>query len=106
MASCHTIKIGINGFGRIGRLVTRAAESSTPDIDVVAINDPSLTPEYAAYLLKHDSVMVSRGRRASLSPLTKYFMIFYSLSPFCLCGESGRTPWDVSKARCPPKVTT
>lgn len=53
-----TIKVGINGFGRIGRLVTRAAESSTPDVDVVAINDPALTASYIAYLLQHDSVMV------------------------------------------------
>lgn len=49
------MKLGINGFGRIGRLVTRAALDN-PDASVVAINDPFLTPEYAAYLLKHDSV--------------------------------------------------
>ncbi|MDA1044970.1 MAG: type I glyceraldehyde-3-phosphate dehydrogenase [Verrucomicrobia bacterium] len=49
------IKVGINGFGRIGRLVFRAAEARG-DIEVVAVNDPFLDPEYMAYLLKYDSV--------------------------------------------------
>jgi glyceraldehyde 3-phosphate dehydrogenase len=48
-------KIGINGFGRIGRLVTRAALAN-PDATVVAVNDPFLSLEYAAYQLKYDSV--------------------------------------------------
>ena len=47
--------LGINGFGRIGRLVTRAALDH-PDATVVAINDPFLTVEYAAYQFKSDSV--------------------------------------------------
>jgi len=47
------IKIGINGFGRIGRLVFRIAESRE-DIEVVAVND-LVDPEYLAYLLKYDS---------------------------------------------------
>lgn len=50
-----TIKIGINGFGRIGRMVFRSAVQNFPDIDVVAIND-LLEPDYLAYMLKHDSV--------------------------------------------------
>lgn len=49
------IKVGINGFGRIGRMVFRAAVKDFPDIEVVAIND-LLEPEYLAYMLKHDSV--------------------------------------------------
>jgi glyceraldehyde 3-phosphate dehydrogenase len=49
------LKIGINGFGRIGRLVMRAALDN-PDATVVAINDPFLTLDYAAYMFKHDSV--------------------------------------------------
>lgn len=48
------VKLGINGFGRIGRLVMRAALEQ--GIAVVGINDPFLTIEYAAYQLKHDSV--------------------------------------------------
>src|SRR6476661_9784906 len=50
-----TIKIGINGFGRIGRMVFRAAVQNFPDIEVVAIND-LLEPDYLAYMLEHDSV--------------------------------------------------
>jgi len=50
-----TIKIGINGFGRIGRNVLRAAVQNFPDIEVVGIND-LLEPDYLAYMLKHDSV--------------------------------------------------
>jgi glyceraldehyde 3-phosphate dehydrogenase len=49
------VALGINGFGRIGRLVMRAALEN-PDATVVAVNDPFLTPEYAAYQFKHDSV--------------------------------------------------
>ncbi|MDQ2779279.1 MAG: type I glyceraldehyde-3-phosphate dehydrogenase [Pseudomonadota bacterium] len=50
-----TIKLGINGFGRIGRMVFRAAVQNFKDIEVVAIND-LLEPDYLAYMLKHDSV--------------------------------------------------
>src|SRR5476649_2479387 len=50
-----TIKIGINGFGRIGRMVFRAAVQNFPDIEVVGIND-LLEPDYLAYMLKYDSV--------------------------------------------------
>jgi glyceraldehyde 3-phosphate dehydrogenase len=50
-----SIKVGINGFGRIGRMVFRAATQNFPDIEVVGIND-LLEPDYLAYMLKHDSV--------------------------------------------------
>ena len=51
-----TIKIGINGFGRIGRMVFRAAvQNFSDDIEVVAIND-LLEPDYLAYMLRYDSV--------------------------------------------------
>ena len=50
------IKVGINGFGRIGRMVFRAAiENFADDIEIVGIND-LLEPEYLAYMLKYDSV--------------------------------------------------
>ena len=49
------LKIGINGFGRIGRMVFRAATQSFQDVEIVAIND-LLEPDYLAYMLKHDSV--------------------------------------------------
>ncbi|KAJ7948989.1 Glyceraldehyde-3-phosphate dehydrogenase [Quillaja saponaria] len=47
-------RIGINGFGRIGRLVLRIA-TSRDDIDVVAVNDPFIDAKYMAYMLKYDS---------------------------------------------------
>ncbi|MDR3298614.1 MAG: type I glyceraldehyde-3-phosphate dehydrogenase [Candidatus Accumulibacter sp.] len=50
-----TIKVGINGFGRIGRMVFRAAVQNFNDIEVVGIND-LLEPDYVAYMLKFDSV--------------------------------------------------
>jgi glyceraldehyde 3-phosphate dehydrogenase len=50
-----TIKIGINGFGRIGRNVLRSALQSFDDIEVVGIND-LLEPSYLAYMLQYDSV--------------------------------------------------
>ncbi|MBI2508855.1 MAG: aldehyde dehydrogenase [Betaproteobacteria bacterium] len=50
-----TIKVGINGFGRIGRMVFRAATQQFPDIEIVGIND-LLEPQYLAYMLQYDSV--------------------------------------------------
>lgn len=48
------VKIGINGFGRIGRLVTRAAMAN-PKVEVVAINDPFIDLSYMAYMFNYDS---------------------------------------------------
>jgi len=50
-----TIKVGINGFGRIGRMAFRAIAKDFPGIEVVGIND-LLDPDYLAYMLKYDSV--------------------------------------------------
>jgi glyceraldehyde 3-phosphate dehydrogenase len=50
-----TLRIGINGFGRIGRNVLRAALRNFPDLEIVAVND-LLEPEYLAYMLRYDSV--------------------------------------------------
>ncbi len=50
-----TIKVGINGFGRIGRMAFRAIAKDFPNIEVVGIND-LLDPDYLAYMLKYDSV--------------------------------------------------
>jgi glyceraldehyde 3-phosphate dehydrogenase len=75
-----TIKIGINGFGRIGRMVFRAAIANFKDVEVVGIND-LLEPDYLAYMLKYDSVhgkfdgevavdgntLIVNGRRIRLS---------------------------------------
>ncbi|ROV87552.1 hypothetical protein VSDG_09775 [Cytospora chrysosperma] len=48
------IKVGINGFGRIGRIVFRNAIEHD-DVEIVAVNDPFIEPKYAAYMLKYDS---------------------------------------------------
>ncbi|KAK0705032.1 glyceraldehyde 3-phosphate dehydrogenase [Lasiosphaeris hirsuta] len=48
------IKVGINGFGRIGRIVFRNAVEH-PDVEIVAVNDPFIEPKYAEYMLKYDS---------------------------------------------------
>ncbi|WP_395701318.1 type I glyceraldehyde-3-phosphate dehydrogenase [Aquabacterium sp.] len=50
-----SLRIGINGFGRIGRMVFRAAVQHFPDLEIVGIND-LLEPDYLAYMLKYDSV--------------------------------------------------
>ncbi|MEO5374016.1 MAG: type I glyceraldehyde-3-phosphate dehydrogenase [Alphaproteobacteria bacterium] len=49
------VRVAINGFGRIGRMVFRAVSKNFPEIEIVAIND-LLDPEYLAYMLKYDSV--------------------------------------------------
>lgn len=50
-----TVRLGINGFGRIGRLITRIAQDFD-NVEVVGINDPFLTADYAKYLLERDSM--------------------------------------------------
>ena len=50
------IKIGINGFGRIGRLVFRSAMSQPETFEVVGINDPFIDAEYMVYMLKYDTM--------------------------------------------------
>ena len=49
------IKIGINGFGRIGRLVFRAAMAQPDVFEVVGINDPFIGLDYMVYMTKYDS---------------------------------------------------
>ncbi|GHV53680.1 glyceraldehyde-3-phosphate dehydrogenase [Deltaproteobacteria bacterium] len=49
------IRVGINGFGRIGRLVFRAGLSN-PDIEFAGINDPFMSPDYCAYMARYDSI--------------------------------------------------
>lgn len=50
------VKVGINGFGRIGSLLLRASILNNKNIQIVGINDPFLDINYAAYMLKYDSV--------------------------------------------------
>ena len=51
-----TVRVGINGFGRIGRNFYRAAAASGADVEIVAVNDLT-TPETLAHLLKYDSIL-------------------------------------------------
>ena len=51
-----SIKIGINGFGRIGRLVFRAAVAQPETFEVVGINDPFISPDYMGYMVKYDTM--------------------------------------------------
>jgi len=53
--SHRTVKVGINGFGRIGRLVARVA-AAHPEIQIVGVNDPFLDADYMRYLFIHDSI--------------------------------------------------
>lgn len=71
MKSNMVAKVGINGFGRIGRLMLRDA-IKRDDIEVVAINDPFLTPEYAAYLFEYDTI---HGRFDGVVKYTKTHLI-------------------------------
>jgi glyceraldehyde 3-phosphate dehydrogenase len=54
--SKQPVKVGINGFGRIGRLVLRSGILNHPGLEIVALNDPFLNTDYMAYLLKYDTV--------------------------------------------------
>ena len=51
-----SIKVGINGFGRIGRLVFRAAVNQPETFEIVGINDPFIDPDYMVYMVKYDSM--------------------------------------------------
>jgi len=59
-----SINIGINGFGRIGRLVMRAA-ANKPNINIVAVNDPFIPVEYMEYMYKYDTVHGRCGQEVS-----------------------------------------
>lgn len=49
------VKVGINGFGRIGKLTFQAALKND-NIEIVAVNDPFITADYMAYMVKFDSI--------------------------------------------------
>jgi len=74
-------KVGINGFGRIGRLVFRAAQEN-PNVEVVAINDPFMAVDDMLYLLKYDSVH-GRFTDASLGPNGSLQVKGKNITVFC-----------------------
>ncbi len=61
------IKVGINGFGRIGRLVFRAAQERN-DVQIVAVNDPFLDLDYLIYMLQYDTVHGQFKGTAEINP--------------------------------------
>jgi len=82
------VKVGINGFGRIGRLVARAARTN-PNIQVVAINDPFIPVNYMEYMLKYDSTHGKFG------------------GPISVDGEKlvvDGTPWQVTGEKDPAAI--
>jgi glyceraldehyde 3-phosphate dehydrogenase len=94
------VGMGINGFGRIGRLVFRAA-SANPDVNVVAINEPFMDLKYMEYQLKYDSVhgrfpgtvsVVSEGDKDYLVVNSDKIRVYHSKDPAGIgWGESNAT---------------
>ena len=84
------IKIGINGFGRIGRLVFRAGLNN-PNIEFVGINDPFMTPDYMAYMLRYDTM---HGRYEGKIEYTDDAIIVDGKEvKFFACMNPAESPW-------------
>ena len=84
------IKIGINGFGRIGRLIFRLA-IDRDDVEFVAMNGPRLTPDYVEYLLKYDTV---HGRFKGDIQITDHSIIVNGKETLIYnCHEPREIPW-------------
>ena len=83
-------KIGINGFGRIGRLVFRAA-LTRDDVEVVGLNDPFMTPDYMAYMLKYDT---THGRFQGEVSFTEHELVVNGRAiPVFTAKETREIPW-------------
>ena len=85
------IKIGINGFGRIGRLVLRAAMANPELYEVVGINDIGVTPDYAAYMTKYDTI---HGRfKGEVSSTETDLVVNGHHVPFFAIKNPAELPW-------------
>ncbi len=84
------IKVGINGFGRIGRLFFRAALNN-PAVEVVGINDPFIDPPYMVYMLKYDTVH-GRFKGAAESKDGKFMVNGRAISVFAAM-KAEEIPW-------------
>ena len=85
------IKIGINGFGRIGRLVFRAAVANPELFEVVGINDIGITPDYAAYMTKFDTI---HGRfKGEVSSTETELVVNGHSVPFFAMKNPAELPW-------------
>ena len=89
------VKIGINGFGRIGRLVMRAA-CANPNVQVVAVNDPFIDPEYMVYMMKYDTVHGPFDGTVE----AKDGKLIVNGNPVCVyaCKDPAEIPWAESGA--------
>ncbi len=85
-----SIKIGINGFGRIGRLVFRAG-LDRKNIEFTAINDPFLDSDYMVYLLRHDSAHGTLNRRVESK--AGYLIVDGKNTSVFQEKEPGNIPW-------------
>ena len=84
------IKVGINGFGRIGRLVFRAAIAN-PEIQVVGINDPFIDPDYMVYMLRYDTV---HGRfEGDISTKDGKLIVGDEVASVYACMNANEIPW-------------
>ncbi|KAF3924124.1 hypothetical protein AA313_de0200829 [Arthrobotrys entomopaga] len=90
-------KVGINGFGRIGRIVFRNSLDH-PNIDVVAVNDPFIAPEYAVYMLKYDSTHGPFKGEVSLSEDKKDLVVNGKTVKFYAEKDPSNIPWSESEA--------
>jgi len=89
-ATAGPVKVGINGFGRIGRLVLRAAQAN-PLLQVVAVNDPFVDPAYMEYMHKYDTV---HGRyKGTLSHDEKHLIVDGRPARVFTEKEPGKIAW-------------
>ena len=85
-----SIQVGINGFGRIGRLVFRAG-INRDDIEFVGINDPFMTPDYMAYMLRYDTM---HGQfQGSISYTDDAIIVNGKTIKFFACMDPKDIPW-------------
>ncbi|KAF3941715.1 hypothetical protein ABW19_dt0205920 [Dactylella cylindrospora] len=85
-------KVGINGFGRIGRIVFRNAVDH-PEIDIVAVNDPFISPDYAVYMLKYDSTHGIFKGEVSVSENKKDLIVNGKTIKFYAERDPAAIPW-------------
>jgi len=85
-------KIGINGFGRIGRLILRHV-AARKDVVVVAVNDPFVDVEYAAYMLRHDSIHGKFNGTIVVDTKAKVLIVNGKRVVFYTDREPSNIPW-------------
>ncbi|KAI0512530.1 glyceraldehyde 3-phosphate dehydrogenase [Xylaria bambusicola] len=91
------VKVGINGFGRIGRIVLRNAVNH-PDIEVVHVNDPFIETHYAVYMFKYDSVHGTFDGTVEVAEDGKGLTINGKLIKFTQERDPASIPWSESGA--------